>query len=478
MSSKRRQPIEAELRVLSLAAGGRGVARMESGEVAFIRGGLPGDLVLARLGAKRKRHREGKVLEIIEASEHRVEARCEHQNLCGGCPLQALDYEEQLRQKHQIVFDAWTRVGGLEVPDLPPVMPAKELWFYRNKMEFGFSDQQWCEDPEDPKGQDFGLGQHVPGIFSKVFDLKSCWLQSEVTAQILDEIRNFVKEDPTKVWSWISSSGYWRFVVIREGKSTHERMINFVTGTADKEPIEQLTKRLLARFPNEITTVVQTLNEGKGQVATGDLHFVAHGDGLLREDLLGRHFELAPQAFFQTNTSQAEQLFTLALEMAKPTGDEIMLDLYCGTGSLAILMADRVREAHGVELVPEAVLSAKRNAEINQLDNLSFHAGDVKDLLRSKILPKPDFCLVDPPRAGLHPKVVDQLIEMATPKLLYISCNPATQARDAALLSAGGYAVRDLRAVDMFPHTSHIETLALFEWVGAKLEEENLEPSQ
>jgi 23S rRNA (uracil1939-C5)-methyltransferase len=464
---KGRQPLEAELSIDRLASGGRGVGRLESGEVAFVRGGMPGDRVLARLGARRKRHREGTILELLSSSPHRVEARCEHQAVCGGCPLQTLSYEEQLSQKHQMIVDAWSRVGGLQVPDLPPIMPAKELWYYRNKMEFGFSDRQWCVDPDDPQGLEFGLGQHVPGIFSKVFDLKSCWLQSEWTAPILEGIREFVRDDsPELVWNWITGSGYWRFIVMREGKATGERMLNIITGTHDKDRVRRLAEHLMERFPDHISTIVQTVNTGKGQVANGDLHQIIVGDGLLREELLGRRFELAPPAFFQTNTLQAEHLFDLACEMAAPSGDEIMLDLYCGTGSLAILMSDRVREAHGVELVPEAVVSAKRNAEINNLDNLHFHAGDVKDLLKSKILPQPDLCLVDPPRGGLHPKVVTQLVDMAAPKLLYISCNPVTQARDAALLIEGGYVLRNLRGVDMFPHTAHVETVALFEWRG------------
>lgn len=455
-----------ELTVDRLAFGGRGVARAPEGEVVFVQGGLPGDRVLARVGRKRRKHREGQVVEVLEASPLRLPARCRHQAVCGGCPLQTLEYASQLREKQAMVADAWRRIGGFEGLVVEPILPANEIFHYRNKMEFTFSDQQWLsERPAEGEEPGFGLGQHVPGIHSKVFDLHECFLMSELAAPILDEIRRFVREEgggDEAVWHFVKQAGFWRFVVIREGKNTGERMVNLITTEGGDPRIEALARRLLEAFPGQISTIVNTVNPGKGQVATGRLEAVLHGDGRLREELGGLRFELEPAAFFQTNTGQAERLFDVAAEFAELVGTETLLDLYCGTGSIALLMAGRVRRAVGVELVPEAISSARRNAEINQVGNVEFHCGDVKDLLRSGALPRPDVVIVDPPRVGLHPKVVASLNELDAPKLVYVSCNPTTQARDAALLAEGGWRLERLRPVDMFPHTTHVETVARF----------------
>lgn len=455
-----------ELDVERLAFGGRGVARAPEGEVVFVQGALPGDRVLARVGRKRRRHREGQVEEILVPSPQRVPARCRHQAVCGGCPLQTLDYAAQLREKQAMVADAWRRLGGFEGLEIEPILPAAELFHYRNKMEFSFSDQQWLDErPAEGEEPGFGLGQHVPGIHSKVFDLRECFLMSELAAPILAEIRRFVREEgggDESVWHYVRQTGFWRFVVVREGKATGERMVNLITSTGGDPRVEALAARLLAAFPGQISTIVNTVHGGKGQVATGRLEGVLHGDGRLREELGGLRFELEPAAFFQTNTGQAARLFEVAAEFAGLSGGETLLDLYCGTGSIALLLAGRVGRAVGVELVPEAIASARRNAEINRIDNVEFHCGDVKDLLRSGELPAPDVVVVDPPRVGLHPKVVASLLEIGAPTLVYVSCNPTTQARDAALLAEGGWRLERLRPVDMFPHTTHVETVARF----------------
>jgi 23S rRNA (uracil1939-C5)-methyltransferase len=455
-----------DLRIGSTAFGGRGVARAESGEVVFVRGGVPGDLVRAQVGRKRRRHREGQVLELLEASPQRVPARCRHQDTCGGCPLQTLDYEAQLREKQAMVVEAWRRIGGFEDLVIEPILAAVEHFHYRNKMEFSFSDQRWLsERPAPGEEPGFGLGQHVPGIHSKVFDLEECWLPSERVAPILGEIRRYVREEgggSEAVWHFVQQRGYWRFVVVREGKATGERMINLITAEGGDPRATALTARLLDAFPGEISTVVNTVHPGKGQVASGRLDAVLHGDGRLRERLGGLVFELEPAAFFQTNTRQAERLFDLVAEFAEPAPGSTLLDLYCGSGAIALWLAARVGRAIGVEALPEAVASAQRNARLNAVGNAEFLCGDVKDLLLAGRLPVPDLVVVDPPRVGLHPKVVAQLLALAAPRLVYVSCNPATQARDAALLAQGGYRLERLRPVDMFPHTTHVECVARF----------------
>jgi 23S rRNA (uracil1939-C5)-methyltransferase len=461
MSSARR---ETELSIESIAYGGMGVARPADGPVVFVEGGLPGDRVRAVILKKKKRYTEARVLEVLEPSPLRHAARCGHQGICGGCPLQCLEYEEQLRQKQRMVEDAWHRVGGFENLAVEPILACDDPWFYRNKMEFTFSDRQWVEDRDDPRGQHFGLGQHVRGIYTKVFDLLECHLQSHWTAPLLAEIRAFVDPGPglpADVWNVHSQTGYWRFVVIREGKHTGERMLNLVTGPGDPSRVVELCGRLLEKFPGVLHTVIHTISERSGQVASGQSQRVLHGDGVIHEELEGLRFRLAPQAFFQTNTLQGERLFSLAREMAGELKGVRMLDLYCGSGAIAALFARQVEHAVGIELVPEAVENARDNARLNGLHNLEFHCGDVRLALAQHADRPFDLVVVDPPRAGLHPDVIRQLLEMAPPRLVYVSCNPVTQARDAALLAEGGYRVRRLKPVDMFPHTYHVETVAL-----------------
>ncbi len=464
----RNTPAPAEqVRISAVTHGGLGVARLASGKVVFVRGGLPGDMAEIEALRGRKRHAEARLLQLVEESPLRVPPRCAHQSVCGGCPLQGLSYPAQLSEKESMVRDAWRRIGGLEPAVVDAILPARDTFFYRNKMEFGFSDLAW-----HPQGRElgelepFGLGQHVPGVHSKVFNLLECHLQSTFTAPILAEVRRFVEEEGggrDAVWHWRGHTGYWRFVVIREGRGTGERMVNLVTSTAGDARADALAARLVERFGTEISTIVNTVQGGPGQVATGWTDRVLYGDGLLREKLGGLLFELAPQAFFQTHTEQAERLFALVAEhLGRVEGD--LLDLYCGTGAIALLMAGQARRIHGVELVPEAVDSARCNARLNGLEErVSFHCGDVLELLKAGELPRPEAVVVDPPRAGLHPKVVAQLLDLAPRRLVYVSCNPATQARDAALLAEGGYTPTRLSPVDMFPHTFHVEAVATFE---------------
>ncbi len=458
-----RKPLpELELEIESVAFGGLGVARPPEGPVVFVRGGLPGDRVRAQVTKKKRKHREAVLREVLRPGTQRVEARCGHQGVCGGCPLQCLSYEGQLEQKTRMVRDAWERVGGLQLPELEPILPCPEPWFYRNKMEFTFSDMQWVEDPEDPRGQRFGLGQHARGVHSKVFDLRECHLQAPWTAPLLGAIRDFVTEEGPQpdVWRYRAGSGFWRFVVMRRGERTGQILLELVTGSGDDPRPAALCERLLKDF--DLHTVIHTVNPGRGQVAKGATEAVLHGPGHIHERLLGLDFRLTPRAFFQTNTGQAERLFDLVREMAAAGPSTRLLDLYCGSGAIGLCLARDVERVTGIEIVPEAIADARGNAERNGIANAEFFCGDVKEVLgeRGKDF---DLVVVDPPRPGLSPQVVEQLGWIGAPRLVYVSCNPVTQARDAALLAAEGYRVRRLRPVDMFPHTSHVETVALFE---------------
>ena len=453
-----------QLTIESLAIGGKGVARHPSGAVVFVTGGLPGDKLEVRVTRKKRRHMEASIEGILEASPHRVDPICRHAGYCGGCPLQMLDYSQQLAAKQSFVEDAWQRIGGVELPQVEPILPCDRQTLYRNKMEFGFSDIAWHPEGKDVSTAEFGLGQHPRGVFSKVFNLEECHLQSELVAPLLARVRQFVLEQgggAEAVWHSFKHTGYWRFLVIREAHATQQRLLNIVVSSPGDPRADALAQELLAAFPGEFSSIVSSVNAGSGQTAVGDQDCVHHGPGELEEQLCGRRFVISPGSFFQTNSLQAERLYELVAEFAGLKQGDRLLDLYCGTGSIGICLADKGIELTGFELVEEAVHAARRNAELNGLSNIRFLSGDVKDLLGDCGELKPDVVVVDPPRAGLHPKVVQQLLAIGAPRLVYVSCNPATQARDAALLIEEGYELQRLRPVDMFPHTAHVESVAL-----------------
>ncbi len=457
-----------QLNIEALAIGGRGVARHPGGAVVFVNGGLPGDVVEARITRKRKRHMEASLLSLITPSVDRIDPLCKHAAYCGGCPLQMLAYAEQLKAKQSFVEEAWKRIGGVGTPAVEAILPCEAQTYYRNKMEFGFSDMAWHPDGKDADKAEFGLGQHPRGVFSKVFNLEECVLQSTLVAPMLAYIRQFVLErggGAESVWHSFQHTGYWRFLVIREARGTGQRLLNIVVSHPGDPRAAQLAKELLDAFPGEFSSIVSSVNSGSGQTAVGDLACVHHGSGELEEVVCGRRFVVSPGSFFQTNTEQAERLYALTAEFANLHGGDRLLDLYCGTGSIGICLAKEGVDLTGFELVEEAVVAARRNAELNGLSQMRFSSGDVKDLLAGGLDQNPTVVIVDPPRAGLHPRVVQQLLEIAAPRLVYVSCNPVTQARDAALLIEGGYELKRLRPVDMFPHTAHVECVALMEKV-------------
>lgn len=462
---------QVELSVESLAFGGEGVARVD-GLVVFIEGALPGQKVLARVVRKKKSHAQARLLEVREETPHAVTPRCPHFDDCGGCILQHYAYDQQLAAKGAQVREVLQRLGGFAEPPVRSPIPSPDLFYYRNKMEYTFSPQRWLPRAEIDGGEigdrDFALGLHVRGFFDKILAIDDCYLQSEQSNAIRNFVAQQTRTSPLRPYTTRDHSGFWRFLVIREGKNTGQTMINIVTadrGDAGTRAVESLAAALAGEFP-DITTIVYTLNRQKGQVATGQESRVLLGDGAIYETLGKWRFRLSPESFFQTNSRGAELLYQQVAQTAALTGSEVVYDLYCGAGSIGIFLSDQVRSLVGIELIEAAVLDARRNAELNAVANATFAAGDLKDLLAASdgLVARhgaPDVAIFDPPRAGLHPKVVESALGLAAPKIVYVSCNPATFARDARLFGDGGYELVSVQPVDMFPHTAHIELVSL-----------------
>ncbi len=439
--------------ITDLAFDGKSVGHID-GKVVFLDAGLPGETVRARIIKSKPRYNVGLVEEITTRSELRVEAPCEHFNagICGGCAWQDLAYDQQLRFKMKHVTDSIERIGGLTGIPVHPIVGAREVFHYRNKMEFSFHTEG--------DGR-FTLGLHRRGRFDDIFDIGVCWLTSEGANGILHWVREFAARREVPVYDIRSHTGYLRFLAIREAKRTGEIMVNLVTNFGDLPHQDDFVGGLFAAFP-AIATIVHNQNGQKSNIAVGETEQVLFGPGYIQEQLFDKTFRIRANSFFQTNSVQTETLYRLTIEAMMPSPDEILMDLYCGTGAIGILAAERVKEVVGVELVPAAILAARENAQLNGVENIEFVEGDVKAYLADRTRQKPDIVVLDPPRAGLHPKVIPRVVELGPPKLVYVSCNPTTFARDAALLVGAGYQLHNLTPVDMFPHTRHVELVARF----------------
>ena len=451
-----------------LAYGGEGVGRAD-GYVVFVPGGVPGDTVRVRLTQARARFGRGTIESIERPSPDRVEAPCPYFGHCGGCRLQHLRYEAQLSLKTKQVTDCLQRLGGLGAFEMRPILPAPEIYGYRNKMEFTVARADAGERvvPKgrrlEPAAGDGGpvVGLHEADRYDAVLDIERCLLQSDRMNALLDEARRFIAERHLTVYNQESGEGLLRFLMLREGRGTGEAMINIVTSAPSVPELEPLVGRVQARVP-ETSSIVLNVNPKKASVAVGVEEHLLGGRDHIRESLGGLTFQVSAGSFFQTNTAQAERLFGLVLDAAALTGEETVLDLYAGTGAISLLLARRCRRVFGIEVAPAAVADAVRNAEINRITNCTFLAGEVRFALPELISRgvSADVAVCDPPRAGFHPKALAALATLAPGRIVYVSCNPATLARDVGDLARSGYRVEWVQPVDMFPHTPHIEVVA------------------
>lgn len=436
-----------------LAFDGKSVAHLD-GKVVFLNGGLPGEVVEAEIVSSKPRYDRGVVRRIIRKSDERIEAICHHFEHCGGCTWQDLDYQTQLRFKKKQVIDCLQRLGGLTEVEVREVIGSQKQFFYRNKMEFSFQSI--------PDGS-FRLGLHRRGRWDDIFDLDECHLQSAVSNRLVNCIRNFVSEESIPAYDVRLHTGFMRFLVIREAVRTGQVMVNIVTNYGELPAVDGLLEQLRTSFP-EVTTIIHSQNGQKSNIAVAEKETILWGSPFIEEQLFDFRFRIRSGSFFQTNSLQAEVLYRCAFEMLEAKATDRILDLYCGTGTIGILLSPSIAEVIGVELVGDAVISARENARINGVENISFHEGNVKDFLRTNPAAQTEFdaVIVDPPRAGLNPRVLKQLVTMKPTRLLYISCNPATFARDAKALVAKGYHLPAVQPIDMFPHTMHIELVGLF----------------
>ena len=468
-----------KLDIESYAFEGKGIAKIPfddeelaaSGKkfVVFVHGSYPGDKVKAQIRRKKRSYAEAKVEEVIVASEDRTEAKCSYFGTCGGCKQQDLKYDVQLKYKTEQVRDSFERLAGIEDFEMEPIIPSEKIFFYRNKMEFSFADKRWLTkeeigQSEEIQNRNFALGLHIPRIFDKVLDLNECFLQSEESNKILNFTRDFFKSKNASIFSTKTHEGYLRHLVIKQASRTDDLMVNLVTSSQNDEWMKEYADELLKVVPS-ITTVINNINEKKSQTAYGDYEIVYHGDGYIYDYIGEYKFRISANSFFQTNTTQAANLYQIALDYAELKGDEVVYDLYSGAGTISIYVSKNAKHVYAFESVDSSIQDAHVNNGLNNIENVTHIQADLNKsfipIVDKMSVPKPDLILLDPPRAGMNPKTINDIIKLDPPKIVYVSCNPTTQARDVKLLSEAGYKLLKMRPVDMFPHTYHIENVAV-----------------
>lgn len=468
MSRKKTDRIVFEnVEVLDAGAKGVSVAKAPDGKIIFLPNVVPGDVVDVQTMKKRKAYYEGKAIAFHQFSEHRVEPICQHFGSCGGCKWQNMDYNRQLFYKHQEVYNNLKRIGKIELPEFEPILGSKEQFFYRNKMEFSFSSSRWLTDDEIKSGEELGrenaLGFHIPKMWDKILDIQKCHLQADPSNAIRNEIRAFANANNMEFFNPREMTGLLRTLMIRTA-STGEIMVLIQFLQEDVEKRTLLLNHLLKTFPN-ITSLQYVIN-GKGNDTIYDQDVkLFHGRDYILEEMEGLHFSINAKSFYQTNSEQAYNLYAITREFAGLTGEELVYDLYTGTGTIAQFVSKQAKKVIGVEAVPEAIADAKLNAERNNITNCEFFVGDMKNVFNDEFIAAhghPDVIITDPPRDGMHKDVVDQILKIAPNRVVYVSCNSATQARDLALMDEM-YRVVRVRPVDMFPQTHHVENVVLLE---------------
>ena len=468
-----------EFLISDYAFQGKGIAKVnyindndESSEkkfVVFINGAYPGDKVIAELRKVKKSFAEAKLVEVISPSDKRTKPYCKYFTICGGCKQQDLQYKFQLKYKAEQVLDSFIHIGKLKNFEVLPIIPSERQYFYRNKMEFSFSDKRWLtideiNSQETIKDKNFALGLHIPKIYDKVLDIDECFLQSELSNKILNFTRSFFKDKNISIYSTKTHQGYLRNLIIKTAHHTNDIMVNLVTFDNNERLFTKYKDELLKSIP-EITTIINNINLKKSQTSIGDFEKVYFGDGYIFDKIDKFIFRISANSFFQTNTLQAEKLYKTAMDFAMFSGDEFVYDLYAGAGTISVFISENVKKVFAFENVESALRDAKANAELNNIENIDFILSDLNKsflpILQDKNIPKPDVILADPPRSGMNPKTVKDILKLAPQKIIYISCNPTTQARDINMLVEGGYNLIKIQPVDLFPQTFHIENVAL-----------------
>ncbi|MEP7146201.1 MAG: 23S rRNA (uracil(1939)-C(5))-methyltransferase RlmD [bacterium] len=488
---------EIVVKISELNSEGKGVSKLENGFVIFSAGTLPGDEVLIYIRKKKSNYAEAKLIKIISKSGNRIDPVCPYFGICGGCKIQNYSYSKQLEFKTRLVKDAFERIGKFTGLTIPEALKSDDVFYYRNKMEFSFSDDAWLTDapgqmiiPPNPhlqvgnaetfitlqnttyKGEQggcnaskFALGLHVPRFHSKIIDIEECFLQSTVSNDILNFTRDFFKSRNISLYSTKTQCGFLRFLIIRQSRNTDDLMVNIITYDYNKELINEYSDNLRTSIPY-ITTIINSISSSKAQVAKGEREYILSGSGFITEKLKtdsGKEYQykISPGSFFQTNTLQAEKLFNTVVELGDFRKSDNVLDLYCGAGSISIFISGLVYKVLGIELVNDSIVDAKINSQLNEAENTEFITSDIKDFFENyKTISGYNKLILDPPRSGLHPRICEILSEMKFEKIIYVSCNPHTQARDLQIIcNKGNYEIEKLQPVDMFPHTYHVENV-------------------
>lgn len=463
---KKELPLLEDILITDVAAEGKAIAKVD-GRALFVPFAVPGDVVDIQLTRKKNSFAEGRIVGFKKYSENRTEPFCSHFGVCGGCKWQMLPYDQQLKHKHQQVVDNLERIGKIDLPEVSPIMGAPQTSFYRNKLEFTFSNKKWLTEVEIASGEAFdnmdALGFHIPGMFDKVLNIDKCWLQDDHSNQIRNAIREFCLENDYSFFDLRNQEGLMRTLIIRNS-SIGEWMVIVVFYEDDREKREKLLDFIVEKFP-AITSLLYIVNQKANDTIIDQEVITWHGRDHIYEEMEGLKFKIGPKSFFQTNSEQACNLYKVVRDFAQLSGEEIVYDLYTGTGSIANFIAKNTKKVVGIEYVPEAIEDAKENSRLNGIGNTLFFSGDMKDLLTSGFITgqgHPNVIITDPPRAGMHTDVIDVILLAAPERIVYVSCNPATQARDLNLLDEK-YIVARVQPVDMFPHTHHVENVVLLE---------------
>lgn len=461
-----KQPLIIEnLQITAAGAEGNCIGRHEN-KVVFVRRAVPGDVVNVRVIGKKKSFYEAEVIEVVTPSPQRVTPFCAHFGECGGCKWQQMDYAEQLRNKHQMVIDAFERIGKIEVGEVLPIQGCDENRFYRNRMDYAFSNKRWLSKTEmdiEDKGELNALGFHIPGRFDKVLNIDKCWLQDDMANNIRNAVRNYTISKGYTFFDLREQHGLMRGLIIRNS-TVGEWMVIVMFHGNDTEAMDDVMGYIETSFP-QITSLLYVINNKRNDTIYDQDVLVWKGKDHMLEKLGNLTFKVRPKSFFQTNTRQAETLYNIAVNFAGLTGNEVVYDLYTGTGTIANYVAGTAKKVVGIEYIEQAIDDARENAAFNNITNTVFYAGDMKDVLNDTFIAAngtPDLIITDPPRAGMHADVVKKICEIGAPRVVYVSCNAATQARDLDLMRET-YRVVKIQPVDMFPHTAHVENVALLE---------------
>lgn len=467
MSRRNKKETFEHIEVIDAGAKGRTIAKVPDGKVIFLSNAVPGDVVDVQTFKKRKSYYEGKATVFHKLSEKRTEPECQHFGTCGGCKWQFMDYKHQLYYKQNEVVNNLQRLGHIELPEVTPILGSAKQYFYRNKMEFSFSDKRWLTqeeiNSEDDLGDKNALGFHIPGMWDKILDIKQCHLQEDPSNEIRNAVKQFSVENGLEFFNTRNQTGLLRTMMIRTS-STGEIMVLIQFFKDDKIKRELLLDFLSETFP-QITSLQYVVNSKANDTIYDQAVICYKGNDHIFETMEGLKFKINAKSFYQTNSAQAYELYKITRSFAKLTGSELVYDLYTGTGTIAQFIAKQAKKVIGVEAVPDAIKAAKENAQLNNITNVEFYVGDMKSVFNAAFIKthgKPDVIITDPPRDGMHKDVVQQILNIAPNKIVYVSCNSATQARDLALMDAV-YKVTKTLAVDMFPQTHHVENVVLLE---------------